>query len=288
MTHFTSLKDPMPVGLLMGEKTKSLSTAEVDKYVKGVGAEDNRWYSDSSPFGGPIAPASMLIYEPMRFPGPRQYRPDAQPFVTGMDWTFARPIGVGETVGLSQRISDRWIKRGREHAVFEMSVLAPDGRFLSACGFKVSWADPPAFDPPLPNRDDDRTERPATDGALMGEYARELTYEMSRAFCDPEVNWHTNRELAKARGFPDVVISGPQVVCLISELATRVFGVAYFTSGKLSTSLLRPVLAGERLIAKAVLHRSFVDAGRQRVEAVVWCENAAGEKVATGLASALE
>jgi acyl dehydratase len=262
-----------------------ISAAQVQRYIAALDVNDNEWYSGDSPYGGPISPAALLVYEPMSFPGPRQYRTDAQPFTTGVEWSFISPLHVGQVVKLRQRVSDRWIKREREHVIFEMEVLDSDGGIATLLKYKESWANPPLYDPPLPNRDGERYLRPEGTGDILGELSRQLTFEMSRAFCGLEVNFHTDRALAQARGYPDVVIAGPQIICLISELATRVFGAGYFKGGKLSVNLLRPVLAGEALVVKAARHREVADAGRKRLEAVIWCENGAGEKVAAGLAS---
>lgn len=281
--------DPLPVNRILGVREYIVTNEQLERYLVGIKAHSNRWYTEDSPYGGPVCPASILFYEPMHFPGPRQYRADASPYNSGAAWEFSRPIRRGQALTLREKVADRWIKRGREYAVFQMDALDTHGRVVARCDFKESWDAPPNYEPPLPNRDHEPGSlKIEPSGRELGRLSRLFTFEMSSAFCRPERNLHTSREMARARGFSDVVIAGPQFVCQMSELMTRMFGRGYYEGGKLAVNFLRPVLAGELITARAVEHTRRDDGGGQkRAEVVIWCENAAGQKTAAGIASAV-
>ena len=70
-------------------------------------------------------------------------------------------------------------------------------------------------------RADRRFELP--DGRRRGHRARaaRITHAMCEAFSGPEQNYHTDREMARALGFPDIVVQGMMSVCFVADLLTR-------------------------------------------------------------------
>jgi acyl dehydratase len=287
MTTAERRKDPIAVGTILGEREFVVGEEQLTRYVEGIDVR-NPWYAEDSPYGGPVCPASILFYEPMRFPASQEYGRDRPIFNARGEWEFCAPARPGQRLTLRSKVADRWIKRGREYASFEMEVRDETGKLLCVGRIINTWDDPPAYDPPLPSRDNEPRTPPAEgDGAELGTMTRTYTFEMSVAGAGPAINFHTDRQIARDRGFDDVVIAGPQFVCQMSELMTRIFGRGWYEGGKLRVNFLRPVIAGEAITARVVESRRTRDGdGVERMEVAIWCENEAGQQTAAGTASA--
>lgn len=287
MSTTEQLRDPIAAGTVLGERGFTIDDEQLERYAGGIDVQ-NPWYTKDSPYGGPVCPAAILFYEPMRFPASQAYGRDRPIFNARAEWEFCAPARPGQRLTLRSKVSDRWIKRGREYATFEMEALDEAGKMVSVGRFTNTWESPPAYDPPLPSRDNDPKSPPADgDGAELGTLTRTYTFEMSVAGAGPAKNFHTDRQMARDRGFDDVVIAGPQFVCQMSELMTRIFGRGWYEGGKLRVNFLRPVIAGETIAARAVENRRVRDGdGVERLEVAIWCENQAGQQTAAGTASA--
>ncbi|MBI3965435.1 MAG: MaoC family dehydratase N-terminal domain-containing protein [Chloroflexi bacterium] len=261
----------------------------LQRYLDGT-QSTSPFYSDESPFGYPVAPAAILFYMPMRVEGWRDPNDTRPIFNSRVEWSFHKPVRPGTTLTLAARQSDRWLKRGRDFMTIELLALDEQGASVCRGLTTVTWpADPQHTPADLPVRDGEPSGPPAgtATGPELGTLTRQLTFEMSEAIAGPARNFHTDREMARTRGFADVVIAGPHFVCLASELLTDVFGRQWFESGELKLTYLKPVIAGERITVKAVERERQSSAGDTRVIADLWCENEAGEKTAVGSASAL-
>ncbi|HEX2173036.1 MAG TPA: hypothetical protein VHL09_11405 [Dehalococcoidia bacterium] len=287
MSIVEQLRDPIPAGTALGERSFSITEEQMSRYIEGIAA-NNAWYTQDSPYGGPVCPAAILFYEPMRFPASQAYGRDRPVFNARAEWEFCAPTRPGQQLTLRSKVSDRWVKRGREYATFEMEALDESGKVVCIGRFTNTWDSPPAYDPPLPSRDNEPRVPPIeANGAELGSLTRTITFDMSVALAGPARNFHTDREMARARGFSDVVIAGPQFVCQMAELMTQIFGRGFYEGGKLRVNFLRPVLAGETITARAVENRRTRDGdGVERMEVAIWCENEAGQQTAAGVASA--
>ena len=281
------LHDPVPVGMFLGERSFTITEEQMRRYIDGIDAK-NPWYTQDSPYGGPVCPAAILFYEPMRFPASQAYGQGRAVFNARAEWEFCAPTRPGQTLTLRSKVSDRWIKRGREYACYEMEALDEAGKVVCVGRFTNTWDDPPQYDPPLPVRDNEPKAPPVEgNGPELGSLSRLFTYDMSVALAGPARNFHTDRELAQQRGFADVVIAGPQFVCQMAELLTQIFGRGFYEGGRLRVNFLKPVLAGERITARAAENRRLRDGdGVERVEVAIWCENEAAQPTAAGVASA--
>jgi acyl dehydratase len=65
------------------------------------------------------------------------------------------------------------------------------------------------------------------------------------------------------------------------------FGPSWFTTGRLSTAFIRPVIVRDAITASGLVKRTEMEDGRQRLWLDVWCKNQRGELVTVGRASAL-
>jgi acyl dehydratase len=116
---------------------------------------------------------------------------------------------------------------------------------------------------------------------------RRITVEMCKAFSGPNDNYHTNREMARELGFPDIVVQGMMTLCFLSGVLTREFGLGWHRGGKMSVNLVNVVWAEDVITAHAKVRDETPEGARRRVGVDVWCEKGDGTKVVVGTASAL-
>jgi acyl dehydratase len=110
---------------------------------------------------------------------------------------------------------------------------------------------------------------------------------MCKAFSGPGENYHTNREMARALGFPDIVVQGMMTLCFLSGLLTREFGDGWYRGGKMSVALVNVVWCGDTITARGTVREERPEGRRTRLVLDVWCEKSDGTKVVVGSASAL-
>jgi acyl dehydratase len=100
-------------------------------------------------------------------------------------------------------------------------------------------------------------------------------------------NFHTDMELARAKGFPLVLVEASVSGSYINEILTRFFGMNCFRSGKLRLTFLGVVHPPQRLTAKGVVREKIVEDSGMRIVVETWVENEKEEKVTVATASAL-
>ncbi|MDO8943135.1 MAG: hypothetical protein Q7U75_08110, partial [Desulfobacterales bacterium] len=220
-----------------------MTAQRVQEAIVAVGAQDNDWYAaDASHYERPICPAGILSFQPGLFPDWERFG-TRQAFNSRTEWTFFRPMWQGETLTLGMRISDRWLKRGKEHLTFYMSARDAEGKLVAECRFTETVLAPPEYEPPLICRDSEVSETRATNLAPeLGTLSRTYTVEMSKALCGGLVDWHTDVKLAQERGFAQPVLLGAQIVCQACELLTRSYGTGFLEGGQISLNVLKPVM----------------------------------------------
>ena len=100
-------------------------------------------------------------------------------------------------------------------------------------------------------------------------------------------NQFTDREMAQALGFPDIVVQGMMSVCFLSEIMTRRFGAGWFCGGKLNVNLVNVLWVNDRLTVRGTEREESREGEKTRVFVDVWCEKPDGVKTIVGTASAL-
>jgi hypothetical protein len=94
--------------------------------------------------------------------------------------------------------------------------------------------------------------------------------------------------MARALGFPDVVVQGMMSICFISALMTDTFGAGWFCGGKLDVRLVNVLWGGEELTTHGQISARLPEGRATRVVVDVWCEKPDGTKTVVGTASALD
>jgi acyl dehydratase len=207
------------------------------------------------------------------------------------EWEFFAPTRVGERVRTRAFVADRYRKRNRDYVVCETLLFAESGavslRGRTHQSFLAEAADGLVVDKDREKRVDRRFEIAEGSGRTIAATPRRITLEMCKAFSGPGENYHTNREMARALGFPDIVVQGMMPLCFLSGLLSREFGEGWYRGGKMSVSLVNVVWCEDAISARAKVRDEAAEGAGRRVHLDVWCEKGDGTKVVVGSASAL-
>ena len=286
--------DDVYVGRYFGHREHDLTPALVGHYCQSIGEESpHSWYTGPTPFGGPVVPAMLLHSDVYRFQG--WYLPNIYGNLHArQEWEFFYPMMVGQSVTTRSIVVDRYIKRDREYVVNEVTCFDSDGRPLNRGRTHQSFLlqQQPAgmvVDKDRERRGDRRFDVGQVE--ILEEIAgpeRAISLEMCQAFSGPAKNYHTDREAARALGFPDIVVQGMMPLCFLSEMMTHRFEAGWLCGGRMNVALVNVLWQGEIVRTRGVIHELRPEGSRQRANLQVWVEKADGTKVVIGTASAVQ
>ncbi len=296
----TAHADGIVPGKDLGTRELVISRDWIEKYHGSID-DRNPWYTEASPLGGPVAPCAVFNYEMQLFGG---WHPPGVKGVlnTSQRWRFFQPMRPGQRVIVKARVAERYVKRGRDHITMEATACDEAGLALCQVEATDSWPVPQGqgaseagrTSQPAPASPDTHKGPRQTSAAhlpLGGEpppFSRLVTREMCQINGGPLVNFHTDLEAARRLGLPDLMAAGPMFVCFYSEMFTKRFGLDWMRGGTLDFKLLKPVLAGETVTARAVVKGKEPAGALVRVLMDVWCERLEdGAKTSAGAATAL-
>ena len=205
------------------------------------------------------------------------------------EWELFAPAEVGENVRSRAVVVERYRKRNREYVICETLLFNADGalavRGRTHQSFLAETTEGLVVDKDREKRTDRTFDVGAGDGREVATEPRRISIEMCRAFSGPSENYHTNREMAQALGFPDIVVQGMMSLCFISGLLTEEFGDGWYRGGKMSVSLVNVVWCEDVITTRAKVRSEVAEGSRRRLHLDVWCEKADGTKVVVGAAS---
>lgn len=278
-------------GLFLGRREYDITPDLVQTYIAGTG-DDHPWYTGSSPFGGPVAPALLRHSEVYSYPG-WYLRNVYGNLHAKQEFELFHPILVGERVVSAAQIVDRYVKRNRDYVVNEATLYGLDGRILMRGRTHQSFLRDANVGGVVVDKERERSGERRFDidpaGALeeIPPVEKTITDEMCMAFSGPERNYHNDRDAARALGFPDIVVQGMMTICFLSEMMTRRYGQGWFCGGKLQVSLVNVVWGGDTITARGLVREIEPVGSRRRARCEVWAEKPDGTKVVIGTASAL-
>ena len=278
------------VGRDMGGREYEVTAAAVRRHADGTG-DDHPWYHGSSPFGGAIAPA--LLHHSEVYVDLGWYLPNLFGNLHArQEWDLFQPMPIGGKVHTRSTVVQRYRKRNRDFVVNEVVITDASGRWLQRSRTHQSFLVTEERQGFAVDRDrEKRADRTFAIGEGPGPdlepLAKTISLEMCHAFSGPARNYHNDRELARALGFPDVVVQGMMSICFVSELMTRGFGAGWFLGGKLDVSLVNVVWGEDRLAVRGRVREELPEGDHTRVVCDVWCEKPDGVKTLVGTASAL-
>jgi hypothetical protein len=208
------------------------------------------------------------------------------------EWELFHPIMVGDQVTTRSLISDRYVKRGREYVVNEVTYFGPDGRLLLRGRTHQSFLMDESAQTTALRKEQTKTAHRSEIGAglfieTLPLLPKTVTVEMSQRFSGPSKNYHTDRELARQLGFPDIVVQGMLSICFLSELLTKRFGEGWYCGGRMAVNLVNVLSPDEPLACRAAVKELTPEGTRRRAHLEVWCEKDDGTKTVVGTASAV-
>ena len=271
------------VGKDLGGRETTIRAADVTRYEAGTGSD-----SSTPP---PLAPALLFHSEVYR--SLTWYLPNIFGNLHArQEWELFAPLTVGDTVRTRSTVVERYTKRNRDYVVNEVLITDRDGRWLQRSRTHQSFLVDDERRGLVVDRDrEKRADRQFTvgegDGAEVAPLVRTITHAMCVAFSGPEKNYHTDQEMARALGFPDIVVQGMLSVCFVAELMTHAFGAGFLRAGKLDVRLVNVVWPNDVVTTRGKLREELVEGSKTRLVLDVWCEKADGTKTIVGSASAL-
>lgn len=278
------------VGMDLGGREYDVTPELVRQYAAGT-AEKNDLYVRPGLFERPLAPALLFhseVYRDLSW-----YLPNLIGNLhAAQEWEIFRPFLVGDRVRTHSTVVERYTRRNREYLVNEVVITDMSGTWLQRSRTHQSFLIQDAHTGYVVDKD--RAKRPERQfelapggGAELEAAEKTITIEMCKAFSGPHRNYHTDREMAQALGFPDVVVQGMMSVCFISEMMTRNFGAGWFYGGKMHVKLVNVVWPNDGLRIGGRIREEVPEGGKTRVHSEVWCEKNDGVKTVVGGASAL-
>jgi len=275
------------VGRDLGGRATAIDVDQVRRYEAGIGG-----LSPAVDVDGTVTAPALLFHSEV-------YRSLAWylPNIFGnlharQEWELFAPLTIGTAVRTRSTVVERYTKRDRDYVVNEVLLTDADGRWLQRSRTHQSFLADDARRGTVVDRE--REKRPDRQFAIgegpgdeLPALTRTITDTMCEAFSGPEKNYHTDRAMAQALGFPDIVVQGMMSVCFVSELMTRAFGLGWHLAGKLDVRLVNVVWVNDAVTTRAKVREELPEGSKQRVHLDVWCEKTDGTKTLVGSASAL-
>jgi acyl dehydratase len=297
------LREPTFEGIVVPEETPPVryvaSNAAIKAYCYAVDCADPWYFRASEPFGDRLAPSGMVLKELMWLYQTQYDRSRVRGFHQHEDFTFHAPVPAGVELVLTGRNTEKFTKRGKGYFRHVSEARDRQGRLyisqinteiidLSRLGvpddadtresrrFSMAWDEAAPVSASLAS-----VARPGTGLLASDTSVDRAQMAVFSGFADEFVNLHTNRAVAVEMGFPDVVVQGLMNVCWLSENLTRWAGPAWLSSGSMSASFLKPMLAGQRTVMRTMVARADDD----RIDLETSFVNAAGETQAIALST---
>lgn len=289
------LREPSFDGIIVPEETPPVryvaSDAAIKAYCYTVGCTDPWYFGATASFGEQIAPSAMILKELMWLYQTQYDRARVRGFHQHEDFTFHAPVRAGTELNLTGRNTEKFTKRGKGYFRHVSEARDRQGRlYVSQINTEIIELARPG----VPDDADTReSRRPAlawddtapvsaslTDAPKPGVRLEVHDMSFDRAqlavfsgLFDDFINLHTDRTVAAEMGFPEVVVQGLMSVCTLSEILTRWAGPAWLSSGSMSASFLKPMLAGQQAAVQTMV--AGAEGGRIALETRFI--NAAGE-----------
>jgi acyl dehydratase len=275
------------VGKDLGGRTVVVDERDIARYETGTGGPAARLELGAAH----VAPA--LLYHSEVYRSLAWYLPNVFGNLHArQEWELFAPLLVDTIVQTRSTVVERYTKRNRELVVNEVLLTDGDGRWLQRSRTHQSFLAAEGRGEIVVDRArEKRADRQFTIGEGPGEeiapLVRTITHAMCEAFSGPEKNYHTDQAMARALGFPDIVVQGMLSVCFVAELMAHAFGLGWHLAGKLDVRLVNVVWPNDTLTTRGKVREEIVEGSRRRAFLDVWCEKADGTKTVVGTASAL-
>lgn len=119
------------VGEILGSYDKEVTEKESGPYIRAVG-DKNPWFSENSPFGGPVINPLMFGDEYVRlYFDCANYSRNEGTLHSRTEHENFGILKVGSKVKVSGRIADKFTRRGRRGLTIEVNVADEQGKPVS-------------------------------------------------------------------------------------------------------------------------------------------------------------
>jgi acyl dehydratase len=272
----------------LGRLDLTITEEMIQHYIRGL-EEPNPWYTEDSPFGGPIAPAIIFQDISSRFKGWYLDNLFGNLWMR-QEWDVYTPVRVGQLLHCSARVADRYRKRDREVVAQEVFVRDDTGS-LVAHGVQHQSFLPEQTSGEVTLRDPKAKEGAKTHAEPSGEFLslelkKAFTEEMCSQFFHASRNYHNDKEESEKLGFREVVIGGRMTLSCVTELLTRHFGRGFYLGGHVDVKFTNVLWPNEPFTTRGVITGRNTEDGNTRAQVAVFCEKADGTKIIVGSASA--
>jgi hypothetical protein len=270
------------VGQDLGGRRVVIAPDDVARYRAGTSADD---LTDD--------PAPALLYHSEVYRDLSWYLPNLIGNLHArQEWQLFRPWRVGDAVQSHAIVVERYRKRNRDFVVNEVVWTDAEGRWLQRSRTHQSFLadDPDAgmiVDKDREKRSDRRFVLPEGDGERLAPRTRTITHAMCEAFSGPTKNYHTDVEMARALGFPDIVVQGMMSVCFVADTVALRYGDGFHRGGTLDVRLVNVVWPGDAITSTGLVRERVREGDADRVHLDVWSTKPDGTVTVIGTASAL-
>ena len=114
---------------------------------------------------------------------------------------------------------------------------------------------------------------------------KQMTLErMSRPLMTGHNPIHYDPAFARNAGLPAPIATGVMSSAFLSEMLTTAFGVDWIRSGSIDVKFIRPIYAGDSVMARGRITGKSATSTGVRIALEIWCETQRGEPVTVGTA----
>lgn len=264
------------------------------------------WALDRSPFDGErIGHAGVLGNDLVQLFTTRYRASRTVGLHTEEQMWFDSPVRLGEQVRLEGAYVEAYERRGQGYVVMEATATAADGRSIvrhrgveilrnvpgdvagrssaEVAGPRVTGEINPGA------RIVDALGADTRPGDVLSPLPKTITQEQASVFSrigEFVKNVHDDLDVARANNLRIPIIQGQQQFGILTQLLTRAFGEAFFTSGWLRAKFVQPVDVFDPLEASGVVTAVESVDGGTRVSLDVWVRRSDGKLSTIGWASA--
>lgn len=201
---------------------------------------------------------------------------------------------LGETVTITGRHAEKFLKRGKQYVVLESEVrdaagapvLRQRSTHIRALEPGVARAAEPA-PPPPPPVGIATCAAEIRPGVALPPLRRRFTQEMLTVFAGCGwANIHNDPAIARGAGLRGTVASGLQTMAAVSSLLHGAFGRGWREGGRLDVAFTAPCFVDETIEAGATVTDVLSDGDRRVAVLELRCDTDAGVRVLAGTARA--
>ncbi|MER8576741.1 MaoC family dehydratase [Mesorhizobium sp. M1409] len=306
--RWTGRKDSTFENIEIPEELGPIEIKVTDGLVKQYAfcQDDYRsWHFDASPFGAPVGHAALLANDLYTVYYAQYDRTTLAGLHTSEELFFHAPVPVGETVTITGRFVDKYVRRGNGYVLLKAEARDHQGNLLVTHrsseimrvdpGLVIGRSSAPTPDekivPETINaRPVDKAATAIAPGTPIVSKVKTPSQAQISVYSfvgEHDRNLHNDIDMARKAGLANTIAQGLQTVGYFSELCTDFFGASWFTSGRLKAKFILPVYCDSTLTISGKVSSQVAEGGAIRTHLEMWAKDQDGRLVSIAWASAL-